>query len=58
MTGADPAAINSRSIAVMERLGMERDLGGDFLHPGVPLESPLAPHVLFRVSVARYRDRL
>lgn len=52
------AAINSRSIAVMERLGMERDLGGDFLHPGVPPESPLAPHVLYRLSAARYRDGL
>ena len=52
------AAVNHRSMAVMERLGMERDLGGDFLHPGVPSESRLAPHVLYRMSAARYRDSL
>ena len=52
------AAVNHRSMAVMERLGMERDSGGDFLHPGVPPESHLEPHVLYRMSAARYRDGL
>ena len=52
------AAVNHRSTAVMERLGMERDTDGDFLHPGVPAESHLAPHVLYRMSSARYRGGL
>lgn len=34
----------------MERIGMTRDVGGDFDHPGVPKGSPLRPHVLYRIS--------
>ncbi len=43
------AATNVRSRAVMERLGMVRDLTGDFDHPRVPVGSPLRPHVLYRL---------
>lgn len=39
---------NRRSLAVMERLGMTRDLDHDFDHPRVP-EGPLRRHVLYRV---------
>jgi RimJ/RimL family protein N-acetyltransferase len=40
---------NTPSRAVMERIGMTRDLGGDFEHPAVPLGHPMRPHVLYRV---------
>jgi RimJ/RimL family protein N-acetyltransferase len=42
--------INVRSQAVMERIGMRRDVDGDFDHPGVPVGSPLRRHVLYRIS--------
>jgi RimJ/RimL family protein N-acetyltransferase len=39
---------NLRSRAVMERIGMQRDLEGDFDHPSLPSGHPLRPHVLYR----------
>jgi RimJ/RimL family protein N-acetyltransferase len=42
--------LNTRSQAVMERLGMVRDADGDFDHPNQPEVSPLRRHVLFRVT--------
>ena len=42
--------LNTRSQAVMARLGMRRDPAGDFDHPSVPEGSPLRRHVLFRVT--------
>ena len=42
---------NQRSIAVMERIGMRRDLDGDFDHPGVPADQPtLIRHATYRIS--------
>ncbi len=41
---------NVRSIRLMERLGMVRDLDGDFDHPALPVDSPLRRHVLYRKS--------
>jgi hypothetical protein len=32
----------------MERIGMRRDLGGDFNHPRVPEGHALRRHVLYR----------
>jgi ribosomal-protein-alanine N-acetyltransferase len=43
------AARNRRSRAVMERIGMQRDEGGDFLHPALPRGHALEPHVLYRL---------
>lgn len=40
---------NVRSRRVMERLGMVRDLDGDFDHPALPSAHRLARHVLYRV---------
>lgn len=40
---------NTRSTAVMERLGMRRDEAGDFDHPRVDADSPLRRHVLYRI---------
>jgi RimJ/RimL family protein N-acetyltransferase len=41
---------NTRSRRVMERIGMRRDLAGDFDHPRVPERHPLRRHVLYRVG--------
>jgi ribosomal-protein-alanine N-acetyltransferase len=41
---------NVRSRRVMERIGMTRDLQGDFLHPTMPKDHPIAPHVLYRIQ--------
>jgi RimJ/RimL family protein N-acetyltransferase len=43
------AAINLRSQRVMERIGMTRDVTGDFAHPSLPEGSALRPHVLYRL---------
>jgi len=47
-------AINHRSRAVMERLGMRRDRADDFDHPARPQGHRLRPHVLYRLSAATY----
>jgi ribosomal-protein-alanine N-acetyltransferase len=47
---------NVRSLAVMRRLGMTHDPRDDFLHPRVPPGHPLAHHVLFRISRARWME--
>jgi RimJ/RimL family protein N-acetyltransferase len=41
-------ASNTRSRRLMERLGFARNERDDFLHPSLPEESPLRPHVLYR----------
>ena len=43
---------NIRSRSVMERIGMTHDLRDDFDHPSVPVDSPLRPHVLYRINAA------
>jgi ribosomal-protein-alanine N-acetyltransferase len=43
------AARNLRSQRVMERIGMTRDVAGDFDHPALPEGSVLRPHVLYRL---------
>ncbi len=49
-------ADNHRSTAVMERLGMRRDLEGDFDHPSVPDSHPhLKRHVLYRLHKADWQ---
>jgi len=51
---ATTAAVNTRSWRLMERLGMRRDLGGDFMHPLVPAGHELAPHVLYRLGAREF----
>lgn len=51
------AASNDRSRRVMERLGMHRDLSGDFEHPTVPEGDPMRRHVLYRVTAAEWPDQ-
>jgi RimJ/RimL family protein N-acetyltransferase len=42
--------LNRRSIRVMERIGMTRDLAGDFEHPKLAPGHPLRSHVLYRIN--------
>ena len=42
--------LNTRSRAVMERLGLRHDPHGDFEHPGIPAGNPVRPHVLYRLE--------
>jgi RimJ/RimL family protein N-acetyltransferase len=42
--------LNRRSWRVMERLGMRRELGGDFDHPDVEEGHRLRRHVLYRIA--------
>jgi RimJ/RimL family protein N-acetyltransferase len=48
---------NRRSRALMERLGMRRDPGGDFEHPRLPEGHPLRPHVLYRLGRGDWEAR-
>jgi RimJ/RimL family protein N-acetyltransferase len=41
---------NLRSRKVMERIGMQRDPEGDFLHPKIDPNHILAKHVLYRIT--------
>jgi RimJ/RimL family protein N-acetyltransferase len=41
---------NTRSLRVMEKLGMRRDASGDFDHPLLPDGHPLRRHVLHRIG--------
>ncbi len=41
---------NTRSIRVMERIGMKKDFNGDFDHPKLKSDHPLSKHVLYRVQ--------
>jgi len=43
------SVLNSRSRAVMERIGM-RNAHADFEHPGVPEDHYLRPHCLYRIT--------
>lgn len=47
---------NLRSRSVMERIGMTRDPADDFMHPSLPSDHPLAPHVLCRINRERWRE--
>lgn len=41
---------NTRSIRVMEKIGMKRDISDDFHHPKLPNNHPLSLHVLYRIK--------
>jgi RimJ/RimL family protein N-acetyltransferase len=41
---------NTRSRAVMDRLGMTHDPAEDFDHPAVPVGHPIARHALYRIT--------
>ena len=45
---------NIRSIRVMEKIGLKRDLNGDFAHPKLAADHPLLQHILYRLTVDEY----
>lgn len=45
---------NVRSIRVMERIGLKRDVKSDFFHPKLPADHPLSLHVLYRATKQEY----
>ena len=49
------SAINLRSRAVMERIGMH-DSHEDFEHPGIPENHPLRPHCLYRIARTQWSE--
>jgi RimJ/RimL family protein N-acetyltransferase len=48
---------NTRSRRVMERIGMSRDLAGDFEHPKLAPRHPLRAHVLYRLNRDEWLNR-
>jgi RimJ/RimL family protein N-acetyltransferase len=42
--------LNTRSVAVMQRLGMKTDPADNFAYPDVPAVSPLSEHCLYRIT--------
>lgn len=42
---------NIRSIRVMEKIELKRDLNSDFAHPKLPAGHPLSQHILYRLMV-------
>lgn len=48
---------NARSWRVMEKLGLKRDKGADFMHPRLAEDHPFAPHILYRMSAAEYHRK-
>lgn len=45
---------NVRSIRVMEKIGLKRDLNGDFSHPKLPANHPLSHTILYRLTKENY----
>lgn len=50
------AALNDRSQALMEALGMQRQPAGDFDHPNIAEGHPVRPHVLYRMTEENWAD--
>ncbi|MCK7615982.1 GNAT family N-acetyltransferase [Roseibium sediminicola] len=48
---------NLPSQKVMKRIGMARDLAGDFRHPAIPEDHPCSMHVLYRLSKADWKKQ-
>jgi RimJ/RimL family protein N-acetyltransferase len=46
--------INSRSIRVMEKIGLKRDLNSDFAHPKLSADHRLSQHILYRLDADAY----
>ncbi|KMM86917.1 Protein N-acetyltransferase, RimJ/RimL family [Pseudomonas taetrolens] len=50
--------VNLPSQKVMQAIGMQRDLSGDFEHPRLPEGHPLRAHVLYRITRAQWLETL
>lgn len=48
---------NKRSRRVMERIGMNYQIGGEFDHPKLPEDHPLRRHVLYRIRKSAWEAR-
>jgi RimJ/RimL family protein N-acetyltransferase len=46
---------NTRSIRVIEKIGMTRDFSADFRHPNLPKDHPLSLHLLYRAAPNSHR---
>jgi RimJ/RimL family protein N-acetyltransferase len=44
------AVINTKSIRVMQKIGMHTDPRENFNHPKLAIDNPLRPHVLYRMK--------
>ena len=38
----------------MEKIGLKRDMNGDFAHPKLPADHSLSQHILYRLSAGEY----
>lgn len=45
---------NIRSIRVMEKIGLKRELNGDFAYPKLAADHPLSQQILFRLTADEY----
>lgn len=51
-------AANTRSTAVMRRIGLHHDPARDFIHPRVPESHPhLKPHLLYAITAAEWKEK-
>ena len=44
------ATSNKTSERIMQKIGMTRDMAGDFAHPSLAPDHPLSQHVLYRIT--------
>lgn len=51
------ALSNSRSQALMQRIGMQENVASRFDHPSLPADSPLRAHCLYRESRLAWKAR-
>lgn len=42
---------NTRSVRVMEKIGLKRDSAGDFAHPKLATDHKLSRHILYKITV-------
>jgi len=47
--------LNTRSIRVMQRLGMTHNINDDFAHPKLAPDDPLSPHLLYRMRASTFK---
>ncbi len=45
---------NVRSLRVMEKIGLKREVNGDFAHPKLAVDHPLSQHILYRLTADEY----
>lgn len=48
---------NVRSISVMEKIGLKRDINGDFADSKSPADHPLSKHILYRLTKEEYLQK-